>query len=111
MSPPDNAAASTEDASRPQFNAGVHNIYGPGGSRPLTVVVEPQLHANDENMWYLAASTDQVDTVEMATLAGEESPVMESEWCMTDDTFKNKVRQTMGAAAIDWRGLLRNAGA
>ena len=87
------------------------NLYRPGGERPLRVVVEPQLQANDANAWYLAASTDQIDTIELTFLAGEESPVLESEWEITDDTLKNKVRQTMGAAAIDWRGLLKNDGA
>jgi hypothetical protein len=57
----------------------------------------------------LAANTSQVDTVELTFLAGEESPVLESDWVMTNDTYLFKVRQTFAAAAIDFRGLFRNA--
>lgn len=108
---PSNAAASTEDASRPNYNANVLNIYGPNGSRPLRVVVEPVLDGNSTTAWYLAASTSQVDTVELSFLEGEESPVLENEWDFDKDCYKYKVRQTFGVAAIDFRGLYKNAGA
>jgi hypothetical protein len=90
-------------------NQGVQNIYGPGGTRPLTVVVDPQLDANSATNWYLAADPSQIDTVELTFLSGEESPVMESEWNMKNDTYLYKIRQTFGVKAIDWRGLFRNA--
>ena len=87
------------------------NLYGPAGGRSLIPVVEPQLAANDVNAWYLVADSSAVDTVELTFLSGEESPVLESEWDITTDCYLNKVRQTMGAAAIDWRGMYLNAGA
>lgn len=90
-------------------NEGVKNIYGPSGDRPLTPVIEPQLDANSSTNWYLAADPSQVDTVELAFLSGEESPVLESEWDFNTDTYKYKIRQTFGVKAIDWRGLYRNA--
>lgn len=90
-------------------NQGVQNIYGIGGSRPLTVVVDPQLDANSSTNWYLAADTAQIDTVELTFLSGEESPVLESEWNMKNDTYLYKIRQTFGVKAIDWRGLFRNS--
>ena len=90
-------------------NQGVQNIYGPGGSRSLTVVVDPQLDANSATNWYLAADPSQIDTVELTFLSGEESPVMESEWNMKNDTYLYKIRQTFGVKAIDWRGLFRNS--
>ncbi len=90
-------------------NANVKNIYGPSGDRPLIPVVEPLLDASSTTTWYLAADPSQVDTVELTFLSGEESPVVESEWDFETDTYKNKIRQTFGAKAIDWRGLFRNA--
>jgi len=90
-------------------NQGVQNIYGHGGSRPLTVVVDPQLDASSATTWYLAADSSQIDTVELTFLSGEESPVLESEWNMKNDTYLYKIRQTFGVKAIDWRGLYRNS--
>jgi hypothetical protein len=90
-------------------NSNTLNIYGPNGSRPIKVIIEPTLDASSTTVWYLAANTSQVDTVELTFLAGEESPVLESDWVMTNDTYLFKVRQTFAAAAIDFRGLFRNA--
>lgn len=91
--------------------SGINNLYGPTGSRRLTVVVEPQLEGNSATAWYLAADYRQVDTVEITFLEGEQSPVIESEWDFDKDVYKNKVRQTFGVAAIDFRGLYKHAGA
>lgn len=92
-------------------NSGVQNPYGNGGARPLQVIVEPQLDSNSATAWYLAADPSQIDTVELTFLAGEEQPVMESEWDFNTDSYKYKVRQTFGVKAIDWRGLYKNPGA
>jgi hypothetical protein len=92
-------------------NSNTLNIYGPNGGRPLRVVVDPTLDAASATAWYLAASPSQVDTVELSFLAGEESPVLENEWDFDKDVYKYKVRQTFGVAAIDYRGLYKNAGA
>ena len=91
-------------------NSNTLNIYGPNGSRSLAVVIEPVLDANSTSAWYLAASPTQVDTVEITFLQGEESPVLENEWDFDKDCYKYKVRQTWGVAAIDFRGLFKNAG-
>jgi hypothetical protein len=90
-------------------NSNTHNIYGPTGTRPLQVVVEPQLDLASTSAWYLASDA-MVDTVELTFLSGEESPVLESEWDFDRDVYKYKVRQTFGTKAIDWRGLYRNTG-
>jgi hypothetical protein len=90
-------------------NSNTHNIYGPSGDRRLQLVVEPVLDANSTTAWYVAASNTQVDTVELAFLSGEESPVLESEWGFDNDVYKYKVRQTFGVAAIDYRGLYKYA--
>jgi hypothetical protein len=90
-------------------NSNTMNIYGPSGMRPITPVIEPQLDANSATNWYGAADNAQVDTVELSFLSGEESPVVENEYNMKNDTYYNKIRQTFGTKAIDWRGLYRNA--
>lgn len=90
-------------------NEGVKNIYGLGGPRSLTVITDATLDANSTTIWYLAADPSQIDTVELSFLAGEESPVLETDWLFANDTYQNKVRQTFGVKAIDWRGLYRNS--
>lgn len=92
-------------------NSNTKNIYGPNGDRPLRVIVEPLLDANSATAWYLAASNNQVDTVEITFLEGEQSPVLENEWDFDKDVYKYKVRQTFGVAPIDFRGLYKHAGA
>lgn len=91
--------------------SGTNNIYGPNGKRRLEVIAEPQLDLSSATAWYLSADPSQIDTVEVAFLQGEESPVLENEWKMENDTYVYKVRQTFGVKAIDWRGLYKNAGA
>lgn len=91
-------------------NSNTLNIYGPGGQRKnLTLVAEPLLDASSATNWYLVADSSQVDTVEITFLQGEESPVIDTEEDFDTDTYKYKIRQTMGAKAIDWRGLFRNS--
>jgi hypothetical protein len=88
-------------------NSNTLNIYGPNGMRPLQVIVEPVLEAYSTTGWFLAADYASVDTVEVSFLQGEESPVLENEWDFNTDTYKYKVRQTFGVAAVDWRGLYK----
>src|ERR1043166_1472380 len=38
----------------------------------LVVIAEPRLDADDDTAWYTAASPDQIDTIEIAYLEGEE---------------------------------------
>ncbi len=112
--PPGYSATALELVNSQSYNAsgnneGVINIYGVNGVRPLQVVVEPILHASSTTNWFLAANTNQIDTVELAFLSGEESPVLTSEQDFDTDCYKYNVRQTFGVAAIDWRGLYRNS--
>ncbi len=90
-------------------NANVNNLYGPNGDRRLKLIVEPQLDLASTTNWYVAAANSQIDTVEIAFLQGEESPVLENEWDFDKDVYKYKIRQTFGVKAIDWRGLFRNS--
>lgn len=101
----------TSTSNTADFNSNTLNIYGPNGSRPLRVVADPVLDADSATKWYLAASPAQIDTVELAFLAGEETPVLDTEFDFTRDVWRYKIRQTFGVAAIDFRGLYYNPGA
>lgn len=90
--------------------SGVANLYGPGGPRRLTPVFDAEMDLRSTVAWFLAASTDQVDTIEIAFLEGEESPVVDTEQGFDNDTLKFKIRQTFGTKAIDFRGLYENDG-
>ncbi len=88
-------------------NAGVANIWENG----LTPVFEARLDANSSTAWYLAVDPGQNDTVEIAFLEGEETPVLKSETEFDTDDVKMAVRHTVAAKAIDFRGLYKNTGA
>lgn len=83
-----------------------------GTYNPYYNVLSPICDANiTGTKWYLAASPDQADTIEVAFLDGNEAPTLEERvssdilgteyWCYGDATAK----------ALDFRGLYYNAGA
>lgn len=79
----------------------------------LEVVPSARLGANSTTAWYLVSDYrgGQVDTVEVSFLEGEEEPVLDQETDFDTDDQKFKVRHTVAAKAIDFRGLYKNAGA
>lgn len=77
----------------------------------LQITAEPRLDANSVTAWYCTADTAVVDTVEVAFLEGERAPVLEQEDDFDTDARKYKVRHNVAAAAIDFRGMYKNAGA
>jgi len=79
--------------------------------RALQVVADPRLSADSAAQWYLTASPEQIDTVELAFLEGEETPVVEEEEDFNSDVRKLKVRHTAASRAIDFRGIYRSSGA
>lgn len=87
------------------------NEFRQGGRTALEPVVEPLLDATSTTQWYLAASNSQIDTIEYCYLDGAEGPVIESDVGFEVDGVSYKCRLDFGAAAIDFRGLQRAAGA
>ena len=78
--------------------------------RGLTLVVDPRLDETSETAWYLAADARTVGTIELGRLAGE--PVsIETQNGFEIDGVSIKCRLDAGAAAVDWRGMVYNAGA
>lgn len=76
--------------------------------KSLQVIVEPRITGND---WHLAASPNSVNTINYAFLEGESELFMESQWQFNRDIYETKARMVFGAAASDWRGLVKNEGA
>ena len=99
-----NSTASVEN----EKNSGVSNLYGRGGARQLRVVASPYLDTNSATNWYAIADNSLIDTVEITFLSGEESPVLESDWNMRNDSYIYKVRQSFAAAVIEHRGIFAN---
>lgn len=88
--------------------SGNSGIYNP--ARSLMVVVEPLLDANSATAWYLFASTDQIDTVEVSFLQGQETPQISDTINELTKAQTFMVLQTFAAKAIDWRGCFKNIG-
>ncbi len=91
--------------------------------RTLSIVSEPRLSvgvtlnqgqpnqttiAGSTTRWYLAADTSAIDTVEVCFLESEPAPVVEEQDGFRIDAREFKVRHTVAAKAIDYRGLQRN---
>lgn len=91
----------------------------PESLRKLAVVAEPRLdngvtvggstYSGSATVWYLAASPDQIDVVELAYLEGAQGVYTETRMGFDVDGMEVKVRLDAGAKVIDWRGLYRNS--
>lgn len=83
----------------------------PQSIRTLAPISEPRLDAASETAWYLAASPNQIDTIEYAYLEGQQGAYIETRNGFDVDGVEIKCRLDFGAKAIDWRGLYKNLGA
>lgn len=79
-------------------------------SGKLTPIAEPRLDDESSAAWYLAASTDQVDIIELAMLEGQDGPSVESRLGWDVDGIEFKARHDVTAKVLDWRGLYKNEG-
>ena len=82
----------------------------PAPMRTLQLVVDPRIR---DASWYLAASPNQIDTLEYAYLDGAPTggPALETREGWDVDGVEFRARMEFGAAAIDWRGLNRTSAA
>lgn len=83
----------------------------PQSIRTLAPISEPRLDAASETAWYLAASPNQIDTIEYAYIEGQQGAYIETRNGFDVDGVEIKCRLDFGAKAIDWRGLYKNPGA
>lgn len=85
--------------------AGSDNSVLPRWIAGLQLVVEPRLA---DSAFYLSASSDQVDTLEIAGLQADGGrPVIEEESEFNRDAKAWKVRHVVAAAFTDWRGIVK----
>ena len=87
--------------------ANVKNVWQNG----LTPVFNSRLGSNSTTAWYVLADYNQVDTVEMCFLEGEQVPVLSQETVFGTGDVNFAVRHTVAAKAIDYRGMYMHAGA
>lgn len=87
------------------------NEFRQGGRTAVEPVVEPLLDSDSATAWYLAANSNQVDTVEYCYLDGAEGPVIETKQGFEVDGVAIKCRLDFGAKVIDHRGLRKATGA
>ena len=76
----------------------------------LDVIVEPRLSGNT---WYLATSAEILPTLEVAHLVGgtaDGGPEIATREDFASRALKFRAEIAVGARAIDWRGITRNAG-
>jgi hypothetical protein len=83
----------------------------PSSLRSLTPIAEPRLDANSAISWYLFADPNQIDTIEYAYLEGEEGVRIETRMGFDIDGVEIKALHDFGAGVIDFRGMVKNAGA
>ena len=76
----------------------------------LSVIAEPRLDDDSETKWYLGASTDQVDIIELAQLEGEGGPMISTMIGFETSGIRFKIEYSVGAKVLDYRGLFRNNG-
>ncbi|MEG1799842.1 MAG: hypothetical protein RR214_06605, partial [Synergistaceae bacterium] len=67
-------------------------------------------HITDKG-WFLLSESGMCDTIEYAHLDGEEGIYTETRNGFEVDGIEIKARLIFGAAAIDYRGMYKNAGA
>ena len=77
----------------------------------LIPVVEPRLDTDSQTAWYLICDNSAIDTIEYCYLEGQQGVYIETRQGFEVDGVEIKVREDFAAAAIDYRGLQKNAGA
>jgi len=96
----------------PAYQASQSSNINPFAGR-LVPIVEARLDATDVNDWYLFAdpATPNGTVVIYAYLEGQEGPYTETRQGFDVDGTEIKIRQDFAAAAVDYRGAVKQAGA
>ena len=96
----------------PNASSGV-NPFSASGRTPLKQIVEPRLETGSgasTTAYFLFSDLAQVDMVELARLEGRDGPAMETRDGFDVAGVELKISHDIGAKAIDWRGMVKNAG-
>jgi len=89
------------------YSSGVYNPW----ANKLTPIFDPYLDSQSIVGWYLLAHPNQVPTIEVAYLEGEEQPYVDETIDFDSDSLKIKVRHDFGAGLVDHVGAYFNDGA
>jgi hypothetical protein len=89
-------------------NAGSTRTNPYAGNR-FTRVYEPRLDDASETAWFMAGPKGK--TIKVFFLNGNQTPYLETRDGWSIDGVEYKVRIDAGAAAVDWKALVKNAGA
>lgn len=93
-------------ATTPNTTAGVNPFAG-----RMQVIEEARLiPASGADPWFAAADPNRIDTVEFAYLEGQEGVRIETRAGFEREGMEIKAVSDFAAAAIDFRGLVKNAG-
>ncbi len=75
------------------------------------VVADARLSSDSATQWYGSTNPDTFDLIEVGFLEGRQEPYMETKDGWTVDGVEMKVRIDAAAAPMDFRTIVRNAGA
>lgn len=93
-----------------QYDVDVQNKFQvPNKSRGIikTIIGTPYLSGKP---WYVFANPSITPTIEVAFLNGAQTPFLDSEEQFLVDGIQWKIRHDYGVSAVDYRGVIRNAG-
>lgn len=89
-----------------QNNAAVANPF----ASSLTIIVDAELDAISETIWYLAAEPGLgVDTIEVSYLNGKNTPIIESRVAWDTLGMEYRIYMDYGVQALDHKGLYKSA--
>jgi hypothetical protein len=74
-------------------------------------IIEPLLDADSTTAWYLFAEPSRIDTVEVTFLQGQETPQVRPVLSEEKLSMTYYVLQSVGAKALNHRGIQKHAGA
>lgn len=80
------------------------NIY----SGSMVVVVDAEISGNQ---YYFMCNPNVIDTIVCYRLEGQEQPSVQTQMDFATSSMKLKVEHAFAAAPMDWRGIVKNAGA
>lgn len=85
-----------------------------GNINPFAGTLEPiadaELDGNSEIAWYLAASSADIDTIEVTYLNGDDMPKLESQVGFDYLGIKWRIYIDYGVTVLDYRGFYKNPG-
>lgn len=83
----------------------------PFGNGKLELIVEPRLDAVSTTAWYVFGDPGRYDGLEVARLAGDNGPVVDTRVGFDVDGTEFKIRLDFGAGFVEHRSVYKNPGA